>query len=168
MSRTIPVVDAGPGGWLESLPWLGMLGGIIGGLVLVYVLALLMLWIYARRNPGVVGLRDALQFVPDLLVLLKRILADRAAGRAPRFLVAGLLLYLLCPIDLVPDFIPVLGYADDVLVVAWVLRLVVRSAGPEPVRTHWPGTPAGLQAMERLAGIRGRPSNPQGTPEEPT
>ncbi|MBM6622377.1 DUF1232 domain-containing protein [Micrococcaceae bacterium RIT802] len=148
------------------MSWTEILGGIIGGLVLVYASFLLMLFLYARRHPGVVGLRDALRFVPDLMVLLKRILTDRTAGRAPRFLVAGLLLYLLCPIDLVPDFIPVVGYADDVLVVAWVLRLVVRSAGPAPLRTHWPGTEAGLRAIESLAGIPDRPPGTPGAAEE--
>jgi uncharacterized membrane protein YkvA (DUF1232 family) len=65
----------------------------------------------------------------------------------------GLLLgYLLLPIDLVPDFIPVAGYADDVLLVVWVLRSVVRAAGPEALDRHWPGTPHGLEVVRRLAG----------------
>jgi SAM-dependent methyltransferase len=57
-------------------------------------------------------------------------------------------------IDLVPDFIPVAGYADDVLVVAWVLRSVVRAAGAEAIDRHWPGTPQGLGVVRRLAGVR--------------
>jgi uncharacterized membrane protein YkvA (DUF1232 family) len=57
------------------------------------------------------------------------------------------------PFDLVPDFIPVAGYADDVLLVAWVLRSVVRAAGPEALDRHWPGTPEGLVVVRRLAGV---------------
>jgi len=139
------------------MTWSEALAGIVGALVLAYVAALAGMLLYARRHPGVLGLRDALRSVPDLLVLLKRILADPAAGLAPRALVVILLLYLVCPIDLVPDFIPVIGYADDVLVVAWILRLVVRAAGPAPLRRHWPGNEAGLRAIERLAGLPGRP-----------
>lgn len=142
------------------MTWPETLGGIIGALVLAYLAALVAMLVYARRHPGVLRLRDALRFLPDLLVLLKRILADRAVGLAPRILVVALLLYLVCPVDLVPDFIPVIGYADDVLVVAGVLRLVVRAAGPVPLRRHWPGNEAGLRAIERLAGLPGRPSGP--------
>jgi uncharacterized membrane protein YkvA (DUF1232 family) len=63
-----------------------------------------------------------------------------------------LIAYLLMPIDLVPDFIPVLGYADDAVVVALALRSVVRAAGPEALDRHWSGSEAGLAAVRRLAG----------------
>ena len=68
-----------------------------------------------------------------------------------------LLAYLAFPIDLVPDFIPVIGYADDVVIVAAVLRSVVRRAGPQAVRRHWPGTHDGLEALWRLARLPGNP-----------
>ncbi len=61
-----------------------------------------------------------------------------------------LLGYLLLPIDLIPDFLPVIGYADDVIVLALVLRSVVRHAGVTAVREHWSGTPDGLQVLGRL------------------
>ncbi len=57
------------------------------------------------------------------------------------------------PIDLVPDFIPVLGYADDAIIVAMALRSVARVAGPEAIDKHWPGTPDGLRAVKRLTGL---------------
>jgi uncharacterized membrane protein YkvA (DUF1232 family) len=49
-----------------------------------------------------------------------------------------LLPYLASPIDLIPDFIPVLGLLDDALIVAFVVRHVIRAAGPEVVQEHWP------------------------------
>jgi hypothetical protein len=61
--------------------------------------------------------------------------------------------YLLTPIDLIPDFIPVLGYADDAIIVAIALRSVTRHAGPEALDRHWPGTPAGLATLRQLAGL---------------
>jgi uncharacterized membrane protein YkvA (DUF1232 family) len=63
-----------------------------------------------------------------------------------------LLAYLLTPVDLVPDFIPVIGYADDAIIVALALRSVIRHAGPHAIRRHWPGTSDGLTAIQRLAG----------------
>ena len=62
--------------------------------------------------------------------------------------------YLALPIDLVPDFIPVLGWADDVIVVTLVLRSLVRRAGAPAVRRHWPGTDDGFAALCRLTGLR--------------
>jgi uncharacterized membrane protein YkvA (DUF1232 family) len=61
------------------------------------------------------------------------------------------------PFDLIPDFIPVIGYADDAILVCAVLRSVVRRAGPEAIRRHWPGTEAGLAALWRVAGLPGDP-----------
>jgi uncharacterized membrane protein YkvA (DUF1232 family) len=65
-----------------------------------------------------------------------------------------LLGYLAIPIDLVPDFVPVLGYADDAIVVSLVLRSVLRRAGGAVVRRHWPGTDDGLAALGRLTGLQ--------------
>ena len=65
-----------------------------------------------------------------------------------------LLVYLVSPIDLIPDFIPVLGYADDAIIVAIALRFATRRAGAEAIERHWPSTPEGLQAMLRLSGLR--------------
>jgi uncharacterized membrane protein YkvA (DUF1232 family) len=63
--------------------------------------------------------------------------------------------YLALPIDLIPDFIPIVGYADDAIIVCLVLRSVVRRAGPEAVRRNWPGTPDGLRVLWRVAGLPG-------------
>jgi uncharacterized membrane protein YkvA (DUF1232 family) len=60
--------------------------------------------------------------------------------------------YLALPFDVVPDFLPVIGYADDVVAVAWVLRSVCRRAGDDALARHWPGTPEGLRIVRRLVG----------------
>jgi uncharacterized membrane protein YkvA (DUF1232 family) len=64
-----------------------------------------------------------------------------------------LLAYLAVPIDLVPDFLPVVGYADDAIIVAFVLRSVARRAGIEAIERHWPGTRDGFAALCRLTGL---------------
>lgn len=125
---------------------------IIGGIVLVYAVLLVLLALYASRHPETVGMREALRLLPDLLTLLRRLTADRSLPRGIRVRLVLLLAYLLMPIDLVPDFLPVIGYADDVIIVALVLRSVIRLAGNEPLERHWPGSPAGLVLIQRLAG----------------
>jgi len=129
------------------------LAGVIGGVLVVYAVLLLLLWAYARRHPETVTMKDALRLLPDLLRLIRRLLADRSVAVGVRVRLALLLIYLASPIDLVPDFIPVIGYADDVVIVALVLRSVISRAGTDAVRQHWPGTPEGLAVMLRLAGL---------------
>ena len=127
-------------------------GILLEGVLVVYGGLLLLLWGYARKNPDTVALREALRLLPDLLRLLKRLLADPALGWSVRLRVVLLLGYLLLPFDLVPDFVPLIGYADDAVVVALVLRSVIRSAGAEAIERHWPGTQTGLQLVLTLAG----------------
>jgi uncharacterized membrane protein YkvA (DUF1232 family) len=133
--------------------WWGVLLGAAAGLILVYAVMLALLWRYARAHPDTVGLRDALRLLPDLLRLLRRLLADGTLPTGVRVRVALLVAYLAMPFDLVPDVVPVIGYADDAVVVALVLRSVVRRAGAEALRRHWPGTPEGLALVLRLAGV---------------
>ncbi len=87
--------------------------------------------------------------------LLKRLAADADVPRGVRIRMALLLVYLALPIDLIPDFIPVLGYADDAILVALVLRSATVRAGPEVIAKHWPGTPDGLAALRQLCGAVG-------------
>ncbi|MET0816211.1 MAG: DUF1232 domain-containing protein [Solirubrobacteraceae bacterium] len=91
-------------------------------------------------------------FIPDCVVLFKRLLADPRVPRARKILLALLLGYLAMPFDLVPDFIPVAGHLDDAIVVAAVLRMFLRGAGDAAVREHWPGPENGLRLILRLAG----------------
>jgi len=91
-------------------------------------------------------------FVPDCVVLFRRLLGDGRVSRPRKLLLLGLLAYLVLPIDLVPDFIPVAGQLDDAILVALVLRAVLKGAGPALVREHWPGPAASLGLMLRLAG----------------
>lgn len=126
----------------------------IGGLVIVYVILLAALWIYAHKNPDTVSLRDALRLVPDLLTLVGGLLRDRSLKVRIRVAVGALLLYLLCPIDLVPDFIPVVGYADDAVIIALILRYVIRVSGREALYRNWTGSSAGLIVIEKLCGLQ--------------
>ena len=122
-------------------------------LLVIWLVLVLTLYVVGRRTGEPTTLREAVRLLPDVLVLVRRLAGDASLSRGVRWRLGLLLAYLLVPIDVVPDFIPVAGYADDALLVAWVLRSVVRVAGPEALDRHWPGTPQGLSVVRRLAGV---------------
>jgi uncharacterized membrane protein YkvA (DUF1232 family) len=130
--------------------WVWPVVGVVGGLLVVWLARVAVLWV---TKPDAVRLRELLRLLPDVLRLVRRLAADGTLPRGVRVRLWLLLAYLALPIDLVPDFIPVLGYADDAVVVALVLRSVVRRSGADAVTRHWPGTPEGLAALNRLVGL---------------
>lgn len=133
--------------------WWQPVAGAVLGLVLLWGALLLFLW---RAKPDGEGLREAVRLLPDVLRLVSRLARDATLPRGSRVRLWLLMAYLAMPVDLVPDFIPVIGYADDAVLVVWTLRSVVRLAGADPVQRHWPGTPQGLQSVTRLTGLRAR------------
>src|SRR5690348_1282826 len=93
--------------------WLDLLLGLAAGLVVAWAALIVVLIIVRPRGEL---LREALRLLPDLLRLLSRLTGDRNLPRNARVALVLLLAYLAFPVDLVPDFIPVLGYADDAIV----------------------------------------------------
>ena len=89
--------------------------------------------------------------MPDCAVLFKRLLRDPRVPRRAKAALAFAVPYLASPIDLIPDFIPVLGQLDDALVVIAVLDYVARRAGRDVVAELWPGSEAGLRVVLKLA-----------------
>ena len=132
--------------------WWAIPLGVVGGLVLIWAVLVAVLWL---TRPGDYDMKDALRLLPDLIRLVKRMATDPDTPRGVRIRLALLLIYLALPIDLIPDFVPVLGYADDAIIVAIVLRSATRRAGPDALAKHWPGTPEGLTALKRLCRLKG-------------
>jgi uncharacterized membrane protein YkvA (DUF1232 family) len=131
----------------------------LGLALLVGWLALVVTLLVARPTENV--LTESLRLLPDLVRLVTRLAKDPSQPRAVRIRLGLLLAYLALPIDLVPDFVPVLGYADDVIVVLITLRSVIRLVGEAPLRKHWPGTPAGFEAVLGLTRSRAAQPNPR-------
>ena len=129
---------------MSTMDWL-----LVAAVVLaLYAGGVLLLVALGRRSDA----RALAGFIPDCLVLLRRLVSDPRIPRRRKVVLVLLIAYLATPVDLVPDFIPVAGQLDDALAVALVLRLVLRAAGPELIAEHWPGPPESLRAMLRLAG----------------
>lgn len=129
------------------MTWWSALFSVAAGLLLVWLGLIVALWL---GKPDELQLKELLRLLPDLVRLLHRLAADRTLPRGVRVRLVLLLGYLAVPIDLVPDFIPVIGYADDAVIVALALRSVTRHAGSAALDRHWPGTPQGLDALRRL------------------
>jgi uncharacterized membrane protein YkvA (DUF1232 family) len=115
--------------------------------VALYALFVLGLLVAGRRE----SVRAVAGFIPDCVVLVKRLLTDPRVPRRHKALLGAVALYLACPIDLVPDFIPVAGQLDDAVVVAFALRAVLAGAGPGLLRELWPGPERSLSPILSLA-----------------
>ena len=126
--------------------WVWSLIGV-GALLLVYVALVLALVLAGRRESA----RALAGFIPDCVVLCSRLLRDPRVPRRKKLLLIGLVGYLALPFDLVPDFIPIAGQLDDVIVVALVVRSLLRGGGEPLVRAHWPGPESTLALVLKLA-----------------
>lgn len=138
------------GGVSTSLQWVLIGFAIALGAYAFFVAILLLL---GRRSDA----RAFAGFVPDCIVLFRRLLQDPRVPRRRKMLFALLLGYLALPFDLIPDFIPVAGQLDDAIIAAVVLRLVLRASGPGLLREHWPGPRSSLDVVLRLAYGPARP-----------
>jgi uncharacterized membrane protein YkvA (DUF1232 family) len=120
--------------------------------VLVVVYAVFIAWLIAtgRRESA----RVLATFIPDCIVLVSRLAREPRVPRRRKALLLGVVAYLALPFDLVPDFIPVAGQLDDVVIVALVLRYFVAAGGESLIRELWPGPERSLELVLGLARPR--------------
>jgi uncharacterized membrane protein YkvA (DUF1232 family) len=97
--------------------------------------------------------RELAHLLPQLAGLIARLAADPRVPRRVKTILGVTAVFLVSPIDLIPDFIPVLGYVDDVVLVAIVLDGLLNHVDREILLEHWPGDPASL---ERTAAVAAR------------
>ena len=116
-------------------------------LLLVYATVVLVLVALGRGADA----RALARFVPDCVVLFKRLLADPRVEWWRKALLVFVIVYLASPIDLVPDFIPVAGQLDDAILVVIALRVLLRGSGPRLLAEHWPGPRRSLLVLLRFA-----------------
>jgi uncharacterized membrane protein YkvA (DUF1232 family) len=131
------------------IQWLLVIGGAV---LLLYAMGVLGLVVLGRRSDA----RALAGFIPDCLVLFKRLIADPRVDRRRKRLLVATLAYLALPFDLVPDFIPVAGQLDDAILVAVALRSVLRGPGAGVLEEHWQGPEQSLRLILRL--VYGRPT----------
>jgi uncharacterized membrane protein YkvA (DUF1232 family) len=127
-------------------PW-----GLLLATVAVYLAIVIALLVAGRREHA----RAVAGFIPDCVVMVKRLIADPATPWGERILLGALVAYLVSPLDLIPDFIPVAGQLDDAVIVALALHLLLRSRGEAALWAAWPGPEASLRAILRVSGAPG-------------
>jgi uncharacterized membrane protein YkvA (DUF1232 family) len=127
--------------------WIRGLLILIGIVAAVWLALVALIWLYrpSRHLAGV-----AVRLLPDVLRMLRALVADPATPRRERWLLIGLFAWIASPIDLLPEFLPGIGPLDDIVVAAIVLRWVARRLGRNYLRAHWPGGDDGFTLVERL------------------
>jgi uncharacterized membrane protein YkvA (DUF1232 family) len=130
---------------MSTMEWLLIAAA---SLLLMYAVLVAVLIVADRRGTAA----DAARFIPDCIGLVKRLLGDPRVPRRHKVLLGMLVGYLALPVDLVPDFIPVAGHLDDLLVVVLALRVVLRGSGSELLHEHWRGSENSLGLVLRFAG----------------
>lgn len=123
-----------------------LLGLAIAAGCLVASWALLVL-LARRLPPGI--LRDLAAFIPDCVTTVRRLRKDPRVPRRAKVAIVFAGLWVASPIDLIPEFLPVIGPLDDIVVVALALRYAGRQVPREVLVTAWPGDP---RLLERLLG----------------
>jgi uncharacterized membrane protein YkvA (DUF1232 family) len=112
----------------------------------VWFVAVVALVLAGRRTAA----RELATLLPNLLRLFRGLAADPRVPRGSKVLLIIGVAWIVSPIDLIPEFIPVLGPLDDAVVAALILRHVLRAAGPDVVADHWRGDPA---TLDRVLGL---------------
>jgi uncharacterized membrane protein YkvA (DUF1232 family) len=122
---------------------------IVVALVALWAALLLLFWVL---RPKGVALRELVRIVPDTLRLLRSLIHDGQTPLDVRLILIGLLAWIVSPIDLIPEFIPVLGPLDDVVVAVVAMRYVRRRIGVNALRARWSGPPDGFSLLLRVIG----------------
>ena len=122
---------------------------VIAALVGVWLLVIAFLW---WHKPSREAASAALRLIPEIMAMGGRVAADRETPRSAKVALAILVVWLASPIDLIPEFIPVLGPLDDIVVAAIILRWVGRRVGVDALRRHWRGSDDGFERVRRLIG----------------
>jgi uncharacterized membrane protein YkvA (DUF1232 family) len=125
----------------------GPLVAIAVSFLAVWAVLVAILWVLRPRD---VRLSELLRVIPDVLRLVRDLLTDHSVPLAVRLALVGLLAWLVNPIDLIPEFVPVLGPLDDVIVAVIVLRYVRRRLGDDELRRKWRGTDGGFRLLSSV------------------
>jgi uncharacterized membrane protein YkvA (DUF1232 family) len=127
----------------------GLIIGIALSLVVLWAALLVLFWLL---RPKGVSTREVVRLIPDVLRLLRSVIADSSAPLDVRLVLVGLLVWIVSPIDLIPEFLPGIGPLDDIIVAVVALRYTRRRLGAADLRARWPGSADGFNLLLRVVG----------------
>ena len=126
-----------------------MLLAVVAGLIALWLALLGLLWVMRPRD---VRARELVRVIPDVVRFLRATITDPTVPIDARLVLVGLVAWILSPVDLIPEFVPVLGPLDDVVVAVVAMRYVRWRLGIDGIRRRWPGTDDGLALLTRIIG----------------
>jgi len=127
-----------------------LLVGVFATLAFTWFVLLVLLWAF---KPSDQSAADLVRVFPDSLRLAVALYRDGSLPRSARWKLRIAVIYNLQPFNLIPDFVPVIGFADNAIVLIWALRAAMRSADPGTVRRSWSGSVDGLDTVLRVLRI---------------
>ena len=126
---------------------LGPILAVVAAFVVIWLVLVAIIWLH---RPSRDLAMPALRALPDIVRLARNLLRDPRTPRSQKVALGVLIVWIVSPIDLLPEFLPGIGPLDDIVVAAVILRWVGRRAGPDRLRELWPGTPEGFALVARL------------------
>jgi uncharacterized membrane protein YkvA (DUF1232 family) len=133
---------------------LGPILAVIAAFVAIWLVLVAIIWLHRPSRDLAL---PALRALPDIVRLARNLLADPRTPRSQKAALVVLMVWIVSPIDLIPEFLPGIGPLDDIVVAAVILRWVGRRAGPDRLRALWPGTPDGFALVARLLRLPPQP-----------
>ena len=126
---------------------LGPILAVIAAFVVIWLVLVAIIWLH---RPSRDLAMPALRALPDIVRLARNLLRDPRTPRSHKVALGVLIVWIVSPIDLLPEFLPGIGPLDDIVVAAVILGWVGRHAGPDRLRELWPGSPEGFALVARL------------------
>jgi uncharacterized membrane protein YkvA (DUF1232 family) len=123
--------------------------GLVLAIVGIWLVFIVIFWLLRPKD---VSARELVRVIPDVVRLLRSVITDRTSPLDVRVVLVGLLVWIVSPIDLIPEFIPGIGPLDDVIVAILALRYTRRRMGIDDLRDRWVGTADGFVLLTRIIG----------------
>ena len=113
---------------------------------------------WTGKKGGALGgkLGEYLFLLPDFFILVARLALDKRVPKKQKLMAGGIVAYLIMPIDLIPDFIPIIGHVDDLVLVVLGLNMILNDIDPKVLSDNWSGEGEVLEQMKKVTAAAER------------